>query len=585
VGVGGAPAPTRPEDRIDWAQVRLLLATNWRVWLNRLATRKAALVLNLVLVVTMTGFAVFGNAALGLGISWLRSHRPDLAASAVHEVFLTVFFIIVVTPVLGFRGNEFLDVTKLFTFPVGHRTVFAATLFGLMGSGSVLFFCLPLVAAVIGFGGPLPSVLAGIVAALLLVLCAVALGQFLLLAFLNTLKSRKWRDVTMVVVPLVVGGMYVAFSVMQRREGRSGAFLLGSVEWFDRWRDWTLPLPSWWAAEVATGQGFVRFVPVLALVALTAWLVRASAVLQEKAFLGDVDRDAETGSVSQRGFFAPVTSRMPGRVGALVEKEIAILRREPAVRSILIGQAMYPIVWCGLGAWQVVSGSSPEKLGRLVPLAGLIAYPLLLMELGLVMNLLGLEGGGAVHAMLLPVKRRTLLLGKDVAYLLVFGTLNAVVAVALTVTAFFVTPGGAVGWGGCAAWSLAAALEGYCVVAIGLGIGNLMSVVNPMRVAVRDRRAIRQQVGGRDGCLRNLIGVAAVMGSLFLAVPLAASFHLPYALKLSGKVDPPAWLPFVTVPFGVALSAGVMLAGAALGGSLLSSREEDIVARLAKSDE
>ena len=36
----------------------------------------------------------------------------------MHLTFLTVFFVIIVTPVLGFRGNAFLDVTRLFTFPV-----------------------------------------------------------------------------------------------------------------------------------------------------------------------------------------------------------------------------------------------------------------------------------------------------------------------------------------------------------------------------------------------------------------------------------------------------------------------------------
>ena len=296
-----------------------------------------------------------------------------------------------------------------------------------------------------------------------------------------------------------------------------------------------------------------------------------------------VEESAEVLGVSERGIFARVASRIRGPLGALVEKEIAILRREPAVRSILIGQAMYPIMWCGVGTYQVVTGRSAAELSKFVPLAGLVAYPLLLMELGLVMNLLGLEGGGAVHAMLLPVKGRTLLLGKDVAYLLVFGTLNAAVAVVLTVAAYFLTPGGSAAV--CATWALFGALEGYCVVAIGLGIGNMMSVVNPIRVAVRDRRAIRQQVGGRDGCLRNFVGVGAVMGSLFLAVPVALLFHLPYLLTMNGYAFAPEWIVLVTIPVAVALSAGVLMTGAALGGRLLASREEDILARLTKADE
>ena len=547
--------------------------------------------LGILLLLMFAGFAIGASALLGFAVSSLAAGNTEdalLAGAAVHQVFLSVFFLIVITPILGFRGNEFLDVTKLFTYPVGHRTVFASTLLGLMGSGAVMFFCLPVFATVVGYvigtRGSVAAMTAGIAVGALLMVVAVALGQFLLLAFLNTLKSRKWRDASMVLVPLIFGGAYVAFQILSRRAGDDGGMLKGAVRWFAVWKDWTLPLPSWWAAHAVTGSGWARFLPVLALAGLLAWLVRASAVLQERAYYGEIGEDVAAEAVRGRGVLAKIASRIRDPLGALVEKELAILKREPAVRSILIGQAMYPVLWGGLGVWRLVSSNSPAELGRYAPLAGLVAYPLLLMELGLVMNLLGLEGGGAVHAMLLPVKRRLLLLGKDVAYLLVFGTLNAVVAIVATVVMFVVTHAGSVA--DCVTWSALGALEGYCVVAVGLGIGNVMSVISPVRVAVRDRRAIRQQVGGRDGCVRGLVGLAAVFGTLFIAAPVAVCFHLPYALSVSKWADQvPGWTMLVTVPLAVLLSFGGMLLGAALGGRMLQAREEDIVGRLAKSDE
>jgi hypothetical protein len=200
------------------------------------------------------------------------------------------------------------------------------------------------------------------------------------------------------------------------------------------------------------------------------------------------------------------------------------------------------------------------------------------------MNLLGLEGGGAIHAMLMPVRPRLLLFGKDVAYLLVFGTLNAVVAIVLTIAAAVMTH--RVTMANCVVWPLLGALEGYCVVALGLGIGNVMSVVSPNRIAVRDRRQLRQHVGGREGCLKGLIGLASVFGTLMLALPIVAAFHLPTALSLVPKVGEVAgWWTVATVPVGVLIAAGSMFAGAAIGGSLLASRAEDVTARLAKSDE
>ena len=581
---GPAGAAGRPEDHIDWAQVRLLFATNWRVWFNRISQRRATLIATAIFLVMFGVLAIGGSVAIGAGIRWLRATQPDVAAGAVHLVFLGVFFLLVITPVLGFRGNEFLDVTKLFVYPVSHRTVFAATLGGLLGSGAVLFFSVPLIAAVIGYGGSIDEVIAGLIATLLLLVVAVALGQFLLLAFLDTFKSRKWRDLSMILVPLVFGGLYVSFQVLAQSGARDRSQFLGVVEWFSAWKDWTLPLPSWWAAHAVTGDGAVRLLPVLALAALLAWLVHASAVLQERTYYGEVRDDAPVAGVQRRGFIARVASRLPDPLGALVEKEVAILGREPAVRSILIGQAMYPVIWGGVGIVSLTRAPDVGALAKYVPLAGLIAYPLLLMELGLFINLLGLEGGGAVHAMLLPVKRRLLLLGKDAAYLMVFGTINAIVAVAATIAGFVLTHSGTpAAWVG---YCLLGAIEGYCVAAVGLALGNVVSVVLPIRVAVGDRPALAQQVRGRDVCMRSLLGLVGVFGSLLLSLPVAAGFHLPYVLGvIPGWAAPPGWVILVTAPFAVAIAFGLMYAGAIIGGGLLQAREEDVVARLAKSDD
>jgi hypothetical protein len=206
------------------------------------------------------------------------------------------------------------------------------------------------------------------------------------------------------------------------------------------------------------------------------------------------------------------------------------------------------------------------------------------MEMGLLMNLLGIEGGGAVHALLLPVPRRVLLLGKDVAHLLAFGTLNAAFVVVVTAAAWIVTKSGP--FVGCVPWCLLGALESYCALAVGLAIGNLISIVSPVRLAVKDRRAIRQQMTGRDGCARSLASILSVFGLLALCAPIAALFHLPYAWQFIPHSDPaPGWVVFATVPVGALVSFGAMVLGAQLGGMLLTAREEDVAARLTKSEE
>jgi hypothetical protein len=575
----------RPEERIDWAQVKLIFIANWKTYFNRVTSRPIQLAANVIVVIAFLGYGLAFSWYLGNEVSKanLRPDGHDLAASIVHLVFLGVFFVIAITPVLGFRGNEFLDVTKLFTLPVGHRTVFAATLACLMGSMSVVVFFLPLGGVVLGYGGSTGQVFGGLAAAVLLVLVAVATGQFLQLAFLNTLKSRKWRDASMVLVPLFFAGVYAAFQVMARRNATYGG-AESVFRWFDTWRKYTLPSPSWWAAHAVTGEGWTRYVPGLALVALLAWLVRASGVLEEKAFLGEVNEEGRGEGVAGQGPLARIASRLRDPLGALVEKEIAVLRREPVVRSMLIGQAVVPIIW-GVAIYGFVQKHlAGGGLGAYAPFAGVVTYVLLWMEMGLLLNLLGLEGGGAVHVMLLPVPGKVLLMGKNVAFLLVFGTLNALATVVATVAVCLLSAGASAA--DCVKFSAIGAVEGYCVVAVAAAIGDVASVLTPIRVAVRDRRALRQQVGGREGCLWSLLRMAAMMGMVVLAAPIGVLLHLPYLSRLNRHLpDAPEWILFATVPAAVAFAYGMMHLGAWLGGSLLRSREEEIVARLAKSDE
>src|SRR6185503_289333 len=124
------------------------------------------------------------------------------------------------------------------------------------------------------------------------------------------------------------------------------------------------PLPSWWAAEMLTGEGAVRFLPVLAMLGLTAWLVRASALLQERAYHGEVNEGAVADSVGARGPIGKIAARIPDPIGALVEKELSLLRREPAVRSILIGQAMYPVFGIGWAVYRILNDVSVGGFAR-----------------------------------------------------------------------------------------------------------------------------------------------------------------------------------------------------------------------------
>src|ERR1051325_9849036 len=113
---------THSMDRINWPQVRLIFEANWKTYFNRVTSRPWAIVANIFAVLAFGFYALVLSGLLAAFIMHHRDSEPALAAGAVHYAYLVVFFILAVTPILGFRGNEFLDVTKLFGLPVGHRT-------------------------------------------------------------------------------------------------------------------------------------------------------------------------------------------------------------------------------------------------------------------------------------------------------------------------------------------------------------------------------------------------------------------------------------------------------------------------------
>src|SRR6185295_19105014 len=108
--------------------------------------------------------------------------------------------------------------------------------------------------------------------------------------------------------------------------------------------------------------------------------------LHEQAYYGETAEDAQPEVAAARGIGARFARALPDPLGAIVQKEFALLRREPAVRSILVGQAIYPVFVFGGLAWKVIfEHDAPDRV-RYAPLAGVVSYPLLLMELGLILN-------------------------------------------------------------------------------------------------------------------------------------------------------------------------------------------------------
>lgn len=571
--------PARDVERaIDWRQVRTVLWAQWRLGVRAASQKPWMVVLTAVGWIVYAGMVLAASAGAFLFAFAMRGNATwaERMPPVFHVAFLFVLVVLSVSPALGLRGNEFLDVTKLFVYPVNHRTVFASSLLGLVASKSVLFFALPLLALTAGWSRSAADLLGGLAAVLLLVLVAVALGQTILLVFLDLFRSRRWRDVSRIVVACVVAGVYAAMRIVSWEAVRDRG--LETLQTIDRWRNWAVPLPSWWAAHAVTGAGWTRWLPALALPVLLFWLVAAAARLQERAYFGEIETSRERVGASGGGIAGWIGRRLRDPLGCSLEKDLRILGRDPTVRIQLIQQFAFMVVPMVL----VFAGDRSAGIGSKVEavLVGIVYLPVL-MSIGLTMNPLGTEGSGMQHALLTPARRATIVLAKLLSLTIVVGGMLALLVAAsafvLLLFVFARTPTAALGT------ALLTGVESLFLFAVFPAVGALVGVWFPVKAVTRAQRALKQTSGGRGGCARGLLGVAAFCVGALACAPVSLAFHHPALLGLA-NVDSRPFLA-VTVPMAALYAALLLWAGSRLGGRALERREEEVLDVLTKPSE
>jgi hypothetical protein len=553
----------------------------------------------LVLLGAIASLLLAFTAFAGMVVGRMRLNLPAaITDEAVHLSFALVWGILVLSPALGFRGNEFLDVTRLFHLPVSHRTVLTAATTGIGLSGAVLFWLPPLVGLVLGqtvqlnawnrirWGETdwgLIAVRVGLVLAFLV--HAVAVGQLLMLVLLNFLRSRRFADLGLVIAPIAGGLAYLAvFWALTR--GREDARALRCIleEALSRGlSDWIPFLPSRWLSEtvVGAGAGFAPWLPfLLGFVPLTLLVISGAAALQERAFLGEAAR-LEVGPGSSR-------HRLPGGallarmfrdpVLAIASKEWVLLRREPVVKTILIGQAFLltiPVV-----ALAVRSAAGGDSIGAVARVWWVLPYLLVFVENTLTMNLLGLEGPGVAHLRTTPASWRTILVGKDLCYLVAFGLLNTALCAAALLLVRSVRPEAVPDLGGAI---LLAAVGGGASLAVVLAVGNALSVTLPTSRAARGRTALAQQSAFSEGCYEKLARLAVFAGTLVLVAPIPFALHVLRHFGLGFFQED--WWPPVAAAFSVAYAAVLLRASLPLAERLAADSEESILRRLTRPEE
>jgi hypothetical protein len=548
------------ETRIPY--LRLLFGLKARLmW--RVYTRRASAALGVIALVVLLGPYSIG-VAIGCAAGF-AALGPEFGQHLLQAVLLGMYLLWLLSAVFGYSLREEFDLSKLLLYPLTERQLLTGVLLGTVLDFGFLFIVPTVLVVVASFSRSLIGFLLVASAVGLFLFHTLALFQALTLVGTGMLRSRRARDLMVVLVPLLSMVIYVGSQTMAHRATRVdwSALLNGPV-----WRAVAYTPPGIAAraisgarqGEVGVALGGIALLAALAVLSLyfAGWLLHR--VYTGETTGGAVKREARTvrvRNVGRSGFLAS----LPPVVAAVAEKEYKYLLREPYFKAMLV-QSLYMLVMIGF----MMTGFRANPMQLSVYGSGMVWIVMGVMlfgEASVLFNLLGTEGAAASLLFLYPASRRDLLLGKNLTLFAALGLLNLLVTLALCA----LTQGMA-SFPVIALWAL-------LTTAVFVSVGNLVSIWAPIRMVMKGWR-LQPQSASR-GCTYSLFYLLFWLGSAVVAAPVLAAFAVP------GRWISPLWFA-LTVPGALAYVYACYALSLQLGEQWLLQREPEIVAQLSETD-
>ncbi len=481
--------------------------------------------------------------------------EPRGAEHLLRAVLLGAYLLWLLSPLFGYALTEDYDISKLFLFPLSARTILAGTILGSVVDLGVLVLLPSMAAVVIGFSKSVWAFPVVVVSLGLFLFHALALSQAINLSSAGMLRSRRARDMMVVVVPLLLTSFYVGMQILPRRLVKANwSRALESQTW-----ETINYLPSGLAARAIGGAARGEYVSALGFLLLLAavslgtlylagWLVErlyrgevVSAPARRRA-AGAATAARKRGLVREwaaRKWSAWAGGRVPPVVQAVAGKELKYVVRAPYFKHMLVMMVyvLAVLVVVVLRPWH--KGGSGLEIGDLALWGG--AGVVLMMECQVLFNIFGTEGPAASVLFMFPSARREIVIGKNGAAFAALSGVHLAAAVILCGVARKLQLGAVV-----FVWMELATVIFMCC-------GNLVSVFFPVRLVVRGWM-IRQQSATR-GVTTGLVALAAMGIAGCLALPALAAVVVPtyWANSLWLAVTIPAAVAYAWILYRISL--------------------------------
>jgi ABC-2 type transport system permease protein len=504
----------------------------------------------------LVGFAIGAAFTLAMTplatIGWLGLRdSPELAADVGVVVFTAIALAWVILPLGLFGTDDTLDPARFAALPLRPRTLVTGLYVGAFVGLAPLATTALLAGSVFGLSdGPGSMVIALLALALEVALC-VAVSRALASALSGILRSRRGRDLAVLVGVLIGGsGQLVMLGT---------AYVSGSADLVHSAASvlrWAPPgMTAWAAADAAAGH----YLPAIAGLAGAALADALLLLWWGRTLTGAmVTTDASTArSARPTGRRAWLQRVHPGgRAGAVAVRELRYNWREPRRRSAWVAAVLFG----GIGPFLLLrqDGAGAGGVYVVCLTAGIVGLQ--------AANQLGVDGPATwMHAATWrgPRDIRADFAGRNLALALIGAPILLVIAVALAAIA------------GSAGSALEPFVLACAVLGIAFGVGNVASALAPFPVPESTTNVFSGANTGQ-GCLAGVVVIGSMAGTGLLSLPLLAA-------PLLTRLDRPGQAAVVYLG-GIGYGLVVAWLGRYLAGAMVYGRQPELLGLLTRRE-
>jgi len=522
-------------------KLRWLFLLRWKTFLRNY-TRSSGRVGRIIgaVFLVLFGLPFMGGIAVATYFGY-RLLSPPANAELLVLVLTGVYLLWLVLPLLEFTVNEGLDLSKLALFPLTRAELMLSLIFTSLLDIPTIGLLIVLGAVVAGWSVSLPLGLMAFFTMIVFYAQVVGVSQLVLALLARILQSRRFRDLSIILIGVFTSSCYLFQQLVLRGVGISHIYENLQAGTISPYLQWSPPGMAMRAIQrAAQGDWAISFAWFGGLLATTIIMLYLWQSVVERGLTASESgggrvrrRKTEPAAVVAMQPATPTSSTgLVQRIAAsqffsIAVKDIKYYRRDPQLLRLIFQSFISIIILAAITLFNT-GGSGRLAIG---PWAVMIAPLYAMFALTTFSyNALGMERQSLTSLFLFPVQPKQVLWGKNIVTFL----LGLIEVLLLVFAAAFVSN----------AWSLVlpALAIGLAGIGIILGCGNFSSIFFPQRMP-QSRRGFQNSnsVSSEGGCLRSIMSLGVLLVMAILLIPAAAGLILPVLYHAQ-------WIWWATIP-------------------------------------